>query len=138
MNSPHPDHPASGECSIILQMPATPANVSVSSALGKAERLARAPKNPEKVAATKAMSGVIETARRKPVTITQNGKPAAVMLSITRYREWLRFLNAVSAMSEEAEDEIWLAMAREAKKEGMASVEESEAFLRRLRKYGEG
>ena len=118
-------------------MPAAPANVTVSSALDKAERLARAPKKPEEVTATKAMSGVIETARRKPVTIIQNGKPAAVMLSITRYREWLRFLNAVSEMAEKAEDQMWLAMAREAKKEGMASVEESEAFLRRLRKYCE-
>ena len=119
-------------------MPAAPASVAVSPALDKAERLARAPKNPEKIAAPKAMSGVIETARRKPVTITQNGKPAAVVLSVTRYREWLRFLNAVSEMAEKAEDQMWLAMAREAKKEGMASVEESEAFLRRLRKYGEG
>ena len=119
-------------------MPATPANISVSSALDKAERLARASKNPEKIAAPKAMSGVIETARRKPVTITQNGKPAAVMLSITRYREWLRFLNAVSEMAEKAEDQMWLAMAREAKKEGMASIEESEACLRKLREYSEG
>ena len=118
-------------------MPAAPASVAVSPALDKAERLARASKTPEKIAATKAMSGVIETARRKPVTITQNGKPAAVVLSVTRYREWLRFLNAVSEMAETAEDQIWLAMAREAKKEGMASVEESEAFLRRLRKYCE-
>ena len=114
-------------------MPATPANISVSSALGKAGRLARALNKPEKVAAPKAMSGVIETARRNPVTITQNGKPAAVMLSITRYREWLRFLNAVSAISEEAEDQIWLEVALAAEKEGTASVEESEACLRRLR-----
>ena len=115
-------------------MPATPANISVSSALGKAERLARAPKNPEKVTATKAMSAIIETARRKPVTITQNGKPAAVMLSITRYREWLRFLNAVSEMAEKTEDQIWLEVALAAEKEGMASPERSEAFLRKLRK----
>ena len=121
-----------------MQMPAAPANVSVSSALGKAERLARAPNKPEEVAAPKAMSGVIETARRKPVTITQNGKPAAVMLSVTRYREWLRFLNAISEMAEKTEDQIWLEVARAAEKEGMASVEESEACLRRLRKYSEG
>ena len=118
-------------------MSATPANISVSSALGKAERLARAPKNPEKVAAPKAMSGVIETARRKPVTITQNGKPAAVMLSITRYREWLRFLNAINEMAEKTEDQIWLEVALAAEKEGTASRERSEAFLRRMReKYG--
>ena len=118
-------------------MPAAPANVTVSSALDKAERLARAPKNPEKIAAPKAMSGVIETARRNPVTITQNGKPAAVMLSITRYREWLRVINAVSALAETAEDQIWLEVALAAEKEGTANRERSEAFLRRMReKYG--
>ena len=118
-------------------MPATPANVSVSSALGKAGRLARALNKPGEVAAPKAMSGVIETARRNPVTITQNGKPAAVVLSVTRYREWLRFLNAVSAMSETAEDQIWLEVALAAEKEGTANRERSEAFLRRMReKYG--
>ena len=120
-----------------MQMPAAPANVAISPALDKAERLARAPKNPEKIAATKAISTIIETARRNPVTITQNGKPAAVVLSVTRYREWLRFLNAINEMAEKTEDQIWLEVALAAEKEGTASRERSEAFLRRMReKYG--
>ena len=49
-----------------------------------------------------------------------------------------RFLNAAAAAAEEMEDEILLAMAKEAKKEGMASRERSEAFLRRLsEEYGD-
>ena len=121
-------------CGVVYnrQMSDSPASAAVSSALDKAGRLARAPQNPEKVAAPKAMSGVLEAARRKPVAVTQNGKTAAVVLSANRYREWVRFLNAAAAAAEEMEDEILLAMAKEAEKEGMASREESEALLRRL------
>ena len=53
-------------------------------------------------------------------------------------RAQARFLNAAKARAEEWQDEILLAMAKEAEKEGMASREESEALLRRLREeYGD-
>ena len=53
-------------------------------------------------------------------------------------RAQARFLKAAKVRAEEWQDEILLAMAKEAKKEGMASRERSEAFLRRLREeYGD-
>lgn len=114
-------------------MPAARATVVVSPAtLNKAERLARARRSSTITAteAQKSFAEVLETARRNPVTVTRKGKPAAVVLSARRYREWVRLL-------EEMEDNIWLAVALDAEKEGLVSREESDKLLRELREeYG--
>lgn len=110
-------------------MPSAPATVTIPSAtLNKAERLSRArrPSTITAAAAQKSFTEVLDAARRKPVTVTRKGKPAAVVLSARRYREWTRFL-------EEMEEGLWLAAALEAEKEGLVSREESDKLLRELR-----
>ena len=110
-------------------MPGAQVKVAISSAtLNRAERLSRArrPATMTAAAAQKKFAEVVESAGRKPVTVTHKGKPAAVLLSARRYQEWMRFL-------EEMEDSMWLAAALESEKDGPVSREESEAFLRKLR-----
>ena len=69
--------------------------------------------------------------------------PASAAVSSALDKERLarvqaRFLKAAKVRAEEWQDEILLAMAKEAQKEGMASRERSEALLRRLRdEYGD-
>ena len=78
--------------------------------------------------AQKEFAALLQTARRKTVTVTNNGKPAAVVMSARRYRDLMEFL-------EELEERAWVKLALEAKKEGMATPEESEELLRDLLKH---
>lgn len=111
-------------------MPGAQVKVAISSAtLNKAERLSRArrPATMTAAAAQKSFAEVLQAVGRKPVTVTHKGKPAAVLLSVRRYQEWMRFL-------EEMEDSMWLAAALESEKDELVSQEEGDAFLRKLHK----
>ena len=77
--------------------------------------------------AQKEFAELLQTARRKTVTVTNNGKPAAVVMSARRYRDLMEFF-------EELEERIWVKMALEAEQEGMLSREESRKLMRKLLK----
>ena len=115
----------------------TPALSVPESVLKTARHLARGgkPQTVTAAAAQETFAEVLDTAINNPVTVTRNGKPAAIVLSARRYREWLQVLAAVM---EEMEEREWAQKAREAEKEGLATPEESEALMRDLRqKYGD-
>ncbi len=77
------------------------------------------------IAAREAKNGfgrLLDTARREPVTISRNGRPVAVVLSIEDYQRF-----------EELEDALWAARAEEAEKDAeWLGVEESEAFIKKI------
>ena len=114
-------------------MPSTTATAAVSPAKAKrfttAVRLTctRKPATVTEAQAQKDFAELLETARRKTVTVTRKGKPAAVVMSARRYRDLMEFL-------EELEDQAWMKLALEAEKEGMLSREESRALMRKLLK----
>ena len=107
-------------------MPSPPAANSV---LTTAKRLARESK-PQKVTAARLDSAeVLKAVRNETITVTRNGKPAAVVISPARYRGLMRVL---AAFMEEMEHREWSQKARAARKDGFATCEESEAFIRNL------
>lgn len=65
---------------------------------------------------------LLDTAQHEPVTIEEEGKIVAIMLSPEEY-----------SRLEEAEDVLWLMRVKEAEKEGFLSSEESEKFLKEIR-----
>ena len=115
----------------------TPALSVPESVLKTAKHLVRdgKPQTVTAAAAQATFAEVLDSAVNNPVTVTRDGKPAAIVLSARHYREWLRVLAAVM---EEMEDREWAQKAREAEAEGFATPEESEALMRDLReKYGD-
>ena len=88
---------------------------------------ARKPATVTAAQAQKEFAALLQTARRKTVTVTNNGKPAAVVMSARRYRDLMEFF-------EELEERAWVKLALEAEKEGMATPEESEELMRDLLK----
>ena len=107
-------------------MPSPPVANSV---LTTAKRLARESK-PQKVTAARLDSAeVLKAVRNETITVTRNGKPAAVVISPARYRGLMRVL---AAFMEEMEEREWAQKARAARKDGFIGYEESEAFIRKL------
>ncbi len=78
-------------------------------------------------AALRDLGGVLARARKAPVVLTKNGKPAAVMLSAARYR---RMQKLQERLQEDAEDRELMEMALKAEKEGTIGAEATEKFLR--------
>ena len=89
---------------------------------------ARKPATVTAAQAQKDFAELLQTARRKTVTVTNNGKPAAVIMSARRYRDLMEFF-------EELEERAWVKLALEAKKEGMATPKQSEELMRDLLKH---
>ena len=70
---------------------------------------------------------LMDSALTEPVTITRNGKPAAVMISVADFKRMLAF-----------EDLVWALRAEEAMaKSDFLGVEETAAFLRETLKRAE-
>ncbi len=63
-------------------------------------------------------STVLDTAKHEPVTISKNGKPVAVVVSVEDY-----------ARFEMLDDLWWAEKAKKAKKQGYLSVKESDAII---------
>ena len=76
-------------------------------------------------AAKKNLDDVLKSAARHPVTVTRNGKPAAVVISARNYRKVLRLL-------EELENRDDLEQMRKAEKGGYLTPEENAAFVREM------
>ena len=115
---------------IIKPMPDTaisPAKAKRLTMTAARQTRARKPATVTAAQAQKEFAALLQTARRKTVTVTNNGKPAAVVMSARRYRDLMEFF-------EELEERIWVKMALEAEKEGMATREESDALMRDLLK----
>jgi prevent-host-death family protein len=64
---------------------------------------------------------LLDTAQRESVMIEKKGRGVVVVLSLKDYEEL-----------EEAQDALWAMMADKAKKDGLMSVEDSEALLTRI------
>ena len=77
-------------------------------------------------AAQKDFAGVMASCARRPVTVTQKGKPAAVLVSAQQWQALLAELEEVR------EDREWLDKLSKAKAEPYLSAKESLAFLRRI------
>ena len=77
-------------------------------------------------AAKKNLDDVLKSAARRPVTVTRNGKPVAVVISARNYRKVLRLL-------EELENREDLEAMRKAEEEGYLPPEENAAFVREMR-----
>ena len=77
-------------------------------------------------AAQKDLAGVMASCARRPVTVTQKGKPAAVLVSAQQWQALLAELEEVR------EDHEWLEKIRNAKPAPCLSTKESLAFLRRI------
>ena len=122
-------------CGIVIKIPAgkkpmpAPSPSPANSVLTTAKRLARESK-PQKVTAARLDSAeVLKAVRNETITVTRNGKPAAVVISPARYRGLMRVL---AAFMEEMEHREWSQKARAARKDGFIGYEESEAFIRNL------
>ena len=79
-------------------------------------------------AAKKKLDDVLKSAALRPVTVTRNGKPAAVVISPQCYREVARLLLLLEGM--ENRDDIEQMCAAE--KEGYLTPEENAAFVREM------
>ena len=93
-----------------------------------ASRAARADKTAKVTvaAAQKDFAGVMASCARRPVTVTQKGKPAAVLVSAQQWQALLAELEEVR------EDREWLDKIRNAKPVPYLGAKESLAFLRRI------
>ena len=80
-------------------------------------------------AAKKNLDDVLKSAARHPVTVTRNGKPAAVVISPRTYREVAKLL----LLLEEMEDREDIEAMRKAEEEGYLTPEENAAFVREMR-----
>jgi len=65
---------------------------------------------------------LIDMAQHGPVTIEKKGRAVVVVVSMQEYKRL-----------EEAEEALWIALAKEAEKEGMENSEESQKFLEEIR-----
>ena len=77
-------------------------------------------------AAQKDLAGVMASCARRPVTVTQKGKPAAVLVSA---QQWQALLTELEEMREDRE---WLDKLNNAKPAPYLGAKESLAFLRRI------
>ena len=79
-------------------------------------------------AAKKNLDDVLKSAARRPVTVTRNGKPAAVVISPRTYREVAKLL----LLLEEMENREDIEAMRKAEEEGYLTPEENAAFVREM------
>ncbi|MGI9338986.1 MAG: type II toxin-antitoxin system prevent-host-death family antitoxin [Gammaproteobacteria bacterium] len=92
-----------------------------------------APKKPAKpatIAAKGELTAVVDAAKSAPVTITLDGKPAAVVLDARVYRKLERMIRK---LAEQEEDRWCIEQWQKAEKEGFLTPAENAAFIRRMR-----